>query len=93
MYNPQVLSCLQILSQIAPSNMTAEVLEETSFAHATSEFQQLLSLAALAVPALGIVVVDPLMGLVDTACIGHTSTHQLAALAPNSAVFNMMFQV
>lgn len=64
-----------------------------SSSHAASELKQLLSVAALAVPALGIVVVDPLMGLVDTACIGRTSTEQLAALAPNSAVFNMMFQV
>jgi Na+-driven multidrug efflux pump len=61
--------------------------------HGYSELSQLFSVAMLAIPALGIVVVDPLMGLVDTACIGRTSTEQLTALAPNSAVFNMMFQV
>lgn len=60
---------------------------------AASELSQLVAVIGLAVPALGIVVVDPLMGLVDTACIGRTSTEQLKALAPNSAVFNMMFQV
>lgn len=60
---------------------------------AASELSQLIAVIGLAVPALGIVVVDPLMGLVDTACIGRTSTEQLTALAPNSAVFNMMFQV
>jgi Na+-driven multidrug efflux pump len=57
-----------------------------------NELAQLVSVAGLAFPALGIVVVDPLMSLVDTACIGRTSTMQLAALAPNSAVFNMVFQ-
>lgn len=60
---------------------------------AASELSQLFAVIGLAVPALGIVVVDPLMGLVDTACIGRTSTEQLTALAPNSAVFNMLFQV
>ena len=58
-----------------------------------SELAQLANVAALAIPALGIVIVDPLMSLVDTACIGRTSSLQLAALAPNSAVFNMIFQV
>ena len=58
-----------------------------------NELAQLASVAGLAIPALGIVVVDPLMSLVDTACIGRTSTAELAALAPNSAVFNMIFQV
>jgi Na+-driven multidrug efflux pump len=57
------------------------------------ELAQLASVAGLAIPALGIVVVDPLMSLLDTACIGRTSSTQLAALAPNSAVFNMIFQV
>jgi Na+-driven multidrug efflux pump len=57
-----------------------------------NELAQLASVAGLAIPALGIVIVDPLMSLVDTACIGRTSTTQLAALAPNSAVFNMIFQ-
>lgn len=56
------------------------------------ELSQLASVAALAIPALGIVVVDPLISLVDTACIGRTSTEQLAALAPNSSVFNLIFQ-
>jgi putative MATE family efflux protein len=65
----------------------------SSSSHAASKLQQLFSVAALAVPALGIVVVDPLMGVIDTACIGRTSNEQLAALAPNSAVFNMLFQV
>jgi Na+-driven multidrug efflux pump len=59
----------------------------------SEEFAQLASVAALAVPALGIVIVDPLMSLVDTACIGRTLSTQLAALAPNSSVFNLIFQV
>jgi Na+-driven multidrug efflux pump len=44
------------------------------------ELAQLANVAGLAIPALGIVVVDPLMSLLDTACIGRTSSTQLAAL-------------
>jgi hypothetical protein len=59
----------------------------------SEELAQLASVAALAIPALGIVIVDPLMSLVDTACIGRTMSTHLAALAPNSSVFNIIFQV
>lgn len=46
---------------------------------------------AIAVPALGTVLADPLMSLVDTACVGQVSAKQLAALGPNTAIFNMVF--
>lgn len=49
--------------------------------------------AALALPALGSVLADPLMSLVDTACVGQTSSLELAALGPNTAIFNFVFQV
>ncbi|CAG9464872.1 unnamed protein product [Pedinophyceae sp. YPF-701] len=48
---------------------------------------------AIAVPALGVVLADPLMGLVDTACVGQVSATHLAALGPCSSVFNMIFMV
>lgn len=71
---------------------TASSLSLSLNSKLTEELGQLASVAALAIPALGIVVVDPLISLVDTACIGRTSTEQLAALAPNSSVFNLIFQ-
>lgn len=47
--------------------------------------------------ALGIVLADPLQTLVDSACVGRfsptSSTLQLAALGPNTAIFNATFQV
>ena len=46
---------------------------------------------AICVPAMGAILADPVMSLVDTACIGRISSVQLAALAPNTAVFNFVF--
>ena len=53
----------------------------------------LWEILSLAVPALGTVVADPLMSLVDTACVGQMSAAQLASLGPNTAIFNFVFQV
>lgn len=39
------------------------------------------------------VLADPLMSLIDTACVGQVSAVQLAALGPNTAVFSFVFQV
>lgn len=36
---------------------------------------------------------DPLMSLIDTACVGQLGPIQLAALGPNVAIFNFIFQV
>eukprot|EP01026_Neomeris_dumetosa_P013809 TRINITY_DN14897_c0_g1_i7.p1 TRINITY_DN14897_c0_g1~~TRINITY_DN14897_c0_g1_i7.p1 ORF type:complete len:550 (-),score=45.60 TRINITY_DN14897_c0_g1_i7:349-1971(-) len=55
--------------------------------------ENIKAVMALAVPALGAVLADPLMSLVDTACVGQISSLQLAALGPNTAVFNLIFQV
>lgn len=46
-----------------------------------------------ALPALGMVLADPLMSLIDTACVGRVSSVQLAALGPNTAIFNFAFQL
>lgn len=53
----------------------------------------LLDVASLAVPSLGAVLADPLISLVDTACVGQVSSLQLASLGPNTAIFNLIFQV
>lgn len=53
----------------------------------------LAEVLTFAVPALGSVLADPLMSLVDTACVGQYSSLHLAALAPNTSVFNLFFQL
>ena len=55
--------------------------------------RELNEIVSLALPALGSVISDPLMSLVDTACVGQRSSAQLAALGPNTAIFNFVFQV
>jgi len=68
----------------APANIRTEVLPPLTVAQIT----------AFAIPALGSVLADPLMSLVDTACVGQVSSIGLAALGPNTTIFmfvSMMF--
>lgn len=51
------------------------------------------AIAALAVPALGTLAIDPLVSIVDTAWVGRLGTVELAALAVASAVFGAVFAV
>ena len=51
------------------------------------------AIAALAIPALGTLAIDPLVSIVDTAWVGRLGTAQLAALAVASAVFAAVFSV
>lgn len=56
---------------------------------------RLSSVIGFCLPALGAVLADPLMSLVDTACVGQVSSIGLAALGPNTSVFgfaSMVFQ-
>lgn len=56
---------------------------------------QLSKVLAFTVPALGAVLADPIMSLIDTACVGQISSIGLAALGPNTSVFGfaaMVFQ-
>jgi putative MATE family efflux protein len=46
-----------------------------------------------ALPALGFVLADPMMSLIDSACCGQVSSLQLAALGPTTALFNFVFQL
>ena len=48
---------------------------------------------SLAVPALGSLLADPRMSLVDTAVVGRHGSTSLAALGPNTAVFQIVFQI
>jgi len=51
------------------------------------------AIAALAIPALGSLIADPLLSLVDTAFIGRVGTDELGALGVASAVFALGFFV
>ena len=51
------------------------------------------AIAALALPALGTLAVDPLVSIVDTAWVGRLGTGSLASLAIASAVFIAVFSV
>ena len=61
--------------------------------HARAGLSELVDVASLGVPSLGAVLADPLISLVDTACVGQVSSLQLASLGPNTAIFNLIFQV
>jgi len=50
-------------------------------------------IAALAIPALGTLAIDPLVTIVDTAWVGRLGTSPLAALAIAGAVFAAVFSV
>lgn len=54
---------------------------------------RLVEVLSFAGPGLGMVLADPLMSLIDTACVGHVSSIQLAAMGPNAAIFNAVFSV
>ncbi|GMQ98186.1 MAG: MATE family efflux transporter [Acidimicrobiia bacterium] len=51
------------------------------------------AIAALAIPALGTLAIDPLVSIVDTAWIGRLGTVPLAALAIGSAIFAAVFSI
>ncbi|HUG75380.1 MAG TPA: MATE family efflux transporter [Acidimicrobiia bacterium] len=51
------------------------------------------AIATLAIPALGSLIADPLLSLVDTAFVGRLGTDALAALGVSAAVFGVAFFV
>lgn len=51
------------------------------------------AIAAIAVPALGTLAIDPIVTIVDTAWVGRIGTVELAALAVAGAVFAAVFSV
>ena len=51
------------------------------------------AVAALAIPALGSLVADPLLGLIDTAFVGRLGSDSLAGLGIASALFGVAFFV
>lgn len=51
------------------------------------------AVAALAFPALGSLIADPLLGLIDTAFVGRVGSDSLAGLGVASALFGVAFFV
>ena len=47
----------------------------------------------LAIPALGALLADPLMSLIDTMFVGRIGVNELTALGPNAAIFQVIFQL
>lgn len=54
---------------------------------------ELSRVLSFSLPALGAVLNDPLMSLVDTACVGQVSSIGLAALGPNTSIFGFASMV
>lgn len=50
-----------------------------------------MEITKLALPALGGSLMDPVMSLVDTACVGQVSSLQLASLAPCTSICQFLF--
>lgn len=51
------------------------------------------TMLALAIPALGTLAAEPLMGLLDTALVGHLGASPLAALGAATAVLNLILSL
>eukprot|EP00986_Skeletonema_menzelii_P013101 scaffold7444_cov149-Skeletonema_menzelii.AAC.2 len=79
-----------IESSLEPPNKTgsAPVKGTTS----VSETRQIINeVTAIALPSLGGMLLDPIMSLIDTACVGQVSTTALAAMAPCTSIFQFIF--
>ena len=53
--------------------------------------QMIAEISAIALPSLGGMLLDPIMSLIDTACVGQVSTTMLAAMAPATSIFQFAF--
>jgi len=69
-----------------PSNAT-EIID----VHELRPRSMVKEITKLALPALGGSLMDPVMSLVDTACVGQVSSLQLASLAPCTSVCQFLF--
>lgn len=64
----------------------------TSSTSTKSETRQMINeISAIALPSLGGMLLDPIMSLIDTACVGQVSTTALAAMAPCTSIFQFAF--
>ncbi|KAL3788743.1 hypothetical protein HJC23_012299 [Cyclotella cryptica] len=72
---------------ISPSN---KHIESASMPRRETR-QMIREILAIALPSLGGMLLDPIMSLVDTACVGQVSTTSLAAMAPCTSIFQFAF--
>jgi putative MATE family efflux protein len=71
-----------------PSKTGSAPVEGTT----SSESRQIINeVTAIALPSLGGMLLDPIMSLIDTACVGQVSTTALAAMAPCTSIFQFIF--
>lgn len=72
-----------------PSKTGSAPVEGTT---SSSETRQIINeVTAIALPSLGGMLLDPIMSLIDTACVGQVSTTALAAMAPCTSIFQFIF--
>mmetsp|Transcript_6879 Transcript_6879/g.15066 ORF Transcript_6879/g.15066 Transcript_6879/m.15066 type:complete len:654 (+) Transcript_6879:151-2112(+) len=65
---------------------------DSSSSSSKSETRNMVNeIAAIALPSLGGMLLDPIMSLIDTACVGQVSTTALAAMAPCTSIFQFAF--
>jgi len=73
--------------------LTTEVKDAQRRLSRSEENIGLREVMRFCLPALGALLADPLMSLVDTVCVGQVSALELAALGPNTAIFGFVSQV
>jgi len=78
-------------SSTAP-NKTRSAPSSVEGTTSVSETRQIINeVTAIALPSLGGMLLDPIMSLIDTACVGQISTTALAAMAPCTSIFQFIF--
>jgi putative MATE family efflux protein len=77
---------------ISTSKTTNDENSSPSELSSRSETRQMIKeVSAIALPSLGGMLLDPIMSLIDTACVGQVSTTSLAAMAPCTSIFQFVF--
>ena len=74
------------------STTTTPTVNTKTQQETVSETRQIINeVSAIALPSLGGMLLDPIMSLIDTACVGQISTTALAAMAPCTSIFQFVF--
>mmetsp|Transcript_15330 Transcript_15330/g.32454 ORF Transcript_15330/g.32454 Transcript_15330/m.32454 type:complete len:649 (-) Transcript_15330:282-2228(-) len=76
---------------VMPSTTTTKTKEFSSPLISSETRQMVKEIAGIALPSLGGMLLDPIMSLIDTACVGQVSTTSLAAMAPCTSIFQFAF--
>eukprot|EP00956_Cyclotella_meneghiniana_P045661 scaffold379435_cov79-Cyclotella_meneghiniana.AAC.2 len=74
------------------SHIDIKATEPSHVVSTNQETRQIVhEILAIALPSLGGMLLDPIMSLIDTACVGQISTTALAAMAPCTSIFQFCF--